>query len=453
MLTPLPEEEQRRALVQRIVASRHFAKAHQLRDILLYLVERACLSPATAIHEQEIACAVLGRKADFNPHEDNIVRVQVSHLRKRLDEYYAAEGREERLRISVPKGGYSPRFETSRADPVSAPRGETTEKKVEKAVVPGAAQQDKPPRSIYQPLIIAHLVLAVSVLLGGYFWFRHLSARPGSPPQAARQAHAVENDLLWPKLFKAHSSNIVVADSNLVMLQDILHTDIELPEYLDGQYPGNLLDKVTDQRLQSALRLISLRQYTSLADLTSAERLAELSHRYSPVTPAIRYARHINVRDFKTGTFILVGSRRGIPWVRLFESQLNFFLDEDRNANTYYYRNKNPLHDEPQVWYQKANRDTSIETYADIALVPNLGHTGYVLILSGITMEATEAAGDFVAGAEFSKELAGILPKVGSHPQLRYFELLLRTRAVAGAASSSQVVASRIQTTPVPDSL
>jgi hypothetical protein len=452
VLAPAPEEEQRRALVQRIVASRHFAKAHQLRDILLYLVDRACLSPAAPIHEQQIACAVLGRKADFNPQEDNIVRVQVSHLRKRLDEYYAAEGREEGLRISVPKGGYSPRFETCLAGPVSVSNEEPMEAKPETTAASGFAGPYKPWRALYRPLLIAQIVLAAAVLLDGYFWLRNLSTRAGSSP-ATRQAHAVENDLLWPKLFKAHSSNIVVADSNLVMLQDILHTDIELPDYLDGQYPGNLLDKVTDLRLQSALRLISLRQYTSLADLTSAERLAELSHRYSPVTPAIRYARHINVRDFKTGTFILVGSRRGIPWVRLFESQLNFFLDEDRNANTYYYRNKNPLHDEPQGWYQKANRDSSIETYADIALVPNLGHTGYVLILSGITMEATEAAGDFVAGAEFPKELAAILPKVRAHPQLRYFELLLRTRAVAGAASSSQVVASRIQTTPVPDSL
>ena len=436
MLTPSTEEEQHRALVQRIVASRHFAKAHQLRDILLYLVDRACLSPAAPIHEQQIACAVLGRKADFNPQEDNIVRVQVSHLRKRLDEYYAAEGREERLRISVPKGGYSPRFEISLPEPVSAieARRETTA-----------------PSAIYRPLVVAQIVLAASVLLGGYFWLRNISTRAGS--SAPRQSRVAENDLLWPRLFQASSSNIVVADTCLVMLQDILHTDIELPDYIDGQYPANLLGKVTDQRLQRALRLISLRQYTSLADLTSAERLAELSHRYSPITPAIRYARHINVRDFKSGTFILVGSRRGIPWVRLFESQLNFVLDEDRDTNTYYYRNKNPRPNEPEGWYQKANPDTSIETYANIALVPNLGHNGYVLILSGITMEATEAAGEFVAGAEFPKELAAILPKVGSHPQLRYFELLLRTRAVAGAASSSQVVASRIQATPVPGSL
>ena len=111
-LTASFEDTERRALVQRIASSRHFAKAHQLRDILLYLMDRALHDPPSAIHEQEIACTVLGRKADFNPHEDNIVRVQVSHLRKRLDEYFAADGVNEPIGISVPRGGYALKFES-----------------------------------------------------------------------------------------------------------------------------------------------------------------------------------------------------------------------------------------------------------------------------------------------------------------------------------------------------
>ena len=60
--------------------------------------------PDTSIKEYEIGCHALGRRADFNPIQDNIVRVQVSHLRKKLDEYYATDSRDESLRIILRSG-------------------------------------------------------------------------------------------------------------------------------------------------------------------------------------------------------------------------------------------------------------------------------------------------------------------------------------------------------------
>lgn len=432
----LSDSADRHALVRRIAASRQFSRAHQLRDILLYLVDRAVTDPATAIHEQEIACTVLGRKADFNAHEDNIVRVQVSHLRKRLDDYFAAEGAGETLRISIPKGAYTLRFE-------ERPTGQAMpERALTRDVQPEPAPS-LPQRRTFNIVPIACIVIVLGATFA-FVWWRYLTGRaPSSPVPIAR---VDDGDLLWPRFFGGQTTNIVVADTCLVMLQDILNTDIAVADYVAGGYPERLLDKVPDQNLARALRLISTRQYTSLADLNSARRLSELSHRYAPNAPAIRYARHMNVRDLKSGNFILLGSRRGIPWVRLFESQLNFSMEQDARTRRYYYRNKSPRAGEADAWYQETKPDATIETYADIALVPNLENTGYVLILSGIGMEASEAAGEFVASPEFQKALSGILPKTASRPQLRYFELLLRTRTLAGAAHGSQVVTSRILT-------
>ena len=106
-----PENDGRWPLVLRIVASRQFTKAPQLQDILIYICKRALTDPAATIRELEIGCNALGRKPDFNPHEDNIVRVQISHLRKKLDEYFATDGRDEPVQITVPKGAYVPSFE------------------------------------------------------------------------------------------------------------------------------------------------------------------------------------------------------------------------------------------------------------------------------------------------------------------------------------------------------
>ena len=69
----------------------------------------------------------LGRVSDFDPNSDAIVRVYVGRLRKALTLYYATEGRDDQIRIEIPKGGYdvifgqgdSPGF--SEAPPPRAP--------------------------------------------------------------------------------------------------------------------------------------------------------------------------------------------------------------------------------------------------------------------------------------------------------------------------------------------
>ena len=104
------ENDDRAAIVLRVAASRHFARAPRLRDILVYICQRALADPEASIKEYEIGCHALGRRPSFNPNEDNIVRVQIGHLRKKLDEYYATDGKNEPIRISIPKGMYLPHF-------------------------------------------------------------------------------------------------------------------------------------------------------------------------------------------------------------------------------------------------------------------------------------------------------------------------------------------------------
>jgi hypothetical protein len=149
----------------------------------------------------------------------------------------------------------------------------------------------------------------------------------------------------------------------------------------------------------------------------------------------------LNIRDFKTENFVLIGSRRAVPWAQLFEPQLNFSFEEDRATHRFHLRNKRPKPGEPAI-YVPTERDGSLESYADIALLPNLGNSGSVLILSGITMEASEAAGELVIAKGFSQQLARMLGPQAVRD--RYFEIILKTRAVAGASRSSQIVTYRL---------
>jgi hypothetical protein len=98
-------------LVQRIVASPGFQRAAQLRAMLQYVAEFAILHQGDSLHEYDIARDVLGRRSDFDPASDNIVRVQASHLRRKLEQYFVAEGLSEPLVLTIPKSSYVPHFQ------------------------------------------------------------------------------------------------------------------------------------------------------------------------------------------------------------------------------------------------------------------------------------------------------------------------------------------------------
>jgi hypothetical protein len=413
-------EDERWALVQRVASSRQLGKASQLREILLYVGRRALLEDASSISEQEIGCKVLGRRPDFNPNEDNIVRAQVRHLRQKLDEYFSSEGAEEPLVLTIPKGSYLPHFEPRPTPPAPVPAGK-----------PGQSRR----RAILLWAVLAGLAISLAVV-----WTRQETAsRPAVTEPAASRP-----DPLWSRIFApGRETSLVLADTCMVMVQDILDTDVPLTDYLGGGYPEKLIAPVADPKLRAALELIVARQYTSLGDATTATRLMELSHRYGAHTN-IRYSRYVSLRDFKTGNFILIGSRRGMPWVQLFEPQLNFYLEEDHSTRSFHFRNRLPIDGERPLYGASNDGGASEETYADITLLPNLGGTGNVLILSGIDMAATEAAGELVAGTDFPATLARLLSSRRGQPPGSSIEILLQAKVVGGTSAASRIIAYRL---------
>ncbi|GAB4229089.1 MAG: hypothetical protein Kow00109_00030 [Acidobacteriota bacterium] len=95
-----------KGLVERILSSRYFQGARQLRSVLEYLWQRSGDPQAPAPKEWEIAVEALHRPEDFDPRRDPIVRVSVASIRQRLARYFSHEGRSEPLRAMIPKGEY-----------------------------------------------------------------------------------------------------------------------------------------------------------------------------------------------------------------------------------------------------------------------------------------------------------------------------------------------------------
>jgi hypothetical protein len=97
-------------LARRIAASKSFEKSSFLVSFLLYICDQELCGRGHELNEHEIGVKALGRPATYNPGDDNIVRNYARLLRKRLDEYFQTEGKDEILRVDVPRGHYVPVF-------------------------------------------------------------------------------------------------------------------------------------------------------------------------------------------------------------------------------------------------------------------------------------------------------------------------------------------------------
>lgn len=106
-----PSPDEVRAQMGRILADPTFQASPARRELLRFVVEETFAGRADRLKGFSIALAVFGRKDDFDPQTDPVVRVEARRLRRDLNSYYVGGGKRDPVVISIPKGGYVPHFE------------------------------------------------------------------------------------------------------------------------------------------------------------------------------------------------------------------------------------------------------------------------------------------------------------------------------------------------------
>jgi hypothetical protein len=117
--TPLREEVE--AELERLLASDKIARNANTARFLRYVVKETLAGRGERLKAFTIATQALGRSDHFDPQSDSIVRVQAVRVRAQLDEYYAGVGAGDGVRITLPKGGYQPKFEMASLPPPPTP--------------------------------------------------------------------------------------------------------------------------------------------------------------------------------------------------------------------------------------------------------------------------------------------------------------------------------------------
>lgn len=418
------KEDARWQLIERILSTGPFQKSGRLRELLPYMVERALHGHGHELTEHNIGIAVFGKPIDYSPVEDSSVRVHARQLRLKLHEYFDGEGRGEAVIVEIPKGSYVPIFHNTAQSgmekaPVAAASAETPS-------VPGRhGVRIFLPWAVTALLAIACVGLAISLV--------RAPSQPSPTPWPLSQVFDGTNP-----------TRIVLSDVNYGMLRIVSQQAGSLEEYLRPDMRQRLTPAHMNEREARILTYIDNSNLTSYADVVVATTLSNMVHQKSGLI-SVSSARDLRPRDLENGNYVFVGSPSSNPWVFLYENRLNFRESEGVVGESMkYFVNEHPRPGEQKTYQGLEFTGSAGEDYATISLLPTSSGRGSVLILQGLQQEGTEAAGLFLADDDSRTALKKALHIQGNPTKPIYFEVLIRTRAVAGAPNATSIVAARL---------
>src|SRR5581483_7392798 len=102
------EEQAVRDELTRILASVPFRQSPRRQRFLKHLVNETLAGRSERLTGYNLALEIFDRPASFDPAIDPFVRIEAARLRDKLHAYYDAEGRNDPVRITLPKGTYTP---------------------------------------------------------------------------------------------------------------------------------------------------------------------------------------------------------------------------------------------------------------------------------------------------------------------------------------------------------
>ncbi len=107
--------------LMKILASRYFKSAQQIQKFLTYVVRKKLAGQQKKLKQYTIAVEGLKLPTDFDSDNNPLIRIVAGRVREKLEKYYAKEGVDDPLVISVPKGSYIPSFSKKGRTQISPP--------------------------------------------------------------------------------------------------------------------------------------------------------------------------------------------------------------------------------------------------------------------------------------------------------------------------------------------
>jgi hypothetical protein len=376
-------------LLQQVAASASLKRATRLQELLLFVGQCALRDHRAHVAEQEIGARIFGRLADYDTSVDNIVRTNMSDLRKRIASYFEREGAAEPILMEIPRGSYLPVFSLRPDRPAKTPDP-----------VPAT------PAAPTEATAISHLQLrlkqwiwlaaALVVLLAipSFFLARSYFA-PSSPV-----------DAFWAPVLHNKSDILICAGGN-TFLQTPVPGFFTAGKEID--YP-----------------------YFSLQTEVSTTLLSTLIERHG-ATPQFRFAASTSLPELHENPIILLNAYNN-QWTQRLAEPLRLHFSP---AGSHPQGIVDQLHPE-QNWH----RDASLpyENSPDYALMARFwdkSTDNWVVILAGLGRNGTEAATRFAVDPHYMQELRDRLGKDFSNKNI---EVVLKVAVVDGKTGIPEIM-------------
>ncbi|TAM82259.1 MAG: hypothetical protein EPN47_09995 [Acidobacteria bacterium] len=109
-MSEVPKYQAEMSELEAVLSSDAFVKSPSLAKLLNYICKKYFEGCSADSKEYNIGIEAMGKRPDFDPSMNSVVRVEVHRLRQKLKRYYETEGAQHRIVITLPVGHYVPQF-------------------------------------------------------------------------------------------------------------------------------------------------------------------------------------------------------------------------------------------------------------------------------------------------------------------------------------------------------
>lgn len=423
-----PSAEQRWALIERIAASEHFSRSMRLRDFLLYVGKQSLKTNSPEMHEQEIGAKVFGRPQNYDRSQDNIVRVNATELRKRIEAYFSSAGAEEPFLCEIPRGSYKPVFHRRAQPAVELQPSQPPENPV------ATPEKNPTAKTFIWNLIWPALCLLLA--LGCLFLYRENAQLQSLlfPWKNKPAASAFWNGFLNAQ----QQTDLVFPDDSASVIEDITGSPVSLGDYVSCNFVRRMQSlPLSEDRRNDAFQVYN-HNLVTFGAIRAAQTIQSQIPAHYPRN--LIWTRFYTADDLKRDNVVLIGGRKAVPWDHIFDDQVNFITDYDDAHSRGFIRNRNPKPGEQTAYDVVFGASGDFFSYSAIAYLPNPSHTGHVLILAGIDSDSTAAAAEFLTAEDQMARLKNTLHATADFPS---FEVLLKVSRISGTSFRAEPVAYR----------
>jgi hypothetical protein len=450
LATPACPEEIRGGL-DRVLNSETFRRTPSLRHLLEYLVTRTIEGYADQIKESIIAIDVFSRPQDFDGRVDNIVRVQAHRLRKLLETYYGEEGRDNKIRFSVPKGSYIPQIEARETPPAikSGIRPADSDPALAAAIHTGTIDTPVPVTRPSRPLVPRKTVvflagMAAGALLLGLLLLGVLRNAAPESVHVEKIAPAV-NDI-WKVVFEP-GVKVIASFTNPAFLSVRGFRMLLRYEGPLSAPPGAEINLPPDdpyiewKYVPKGAKLHYNENWTGTGEVLAVSRLSLLGAQFRS-TMTVLPSRSLSLNDMHGANVIFVGS----PWVNGALARIGSTDTPFSETNDGRIVVRQPVPGEQPYYSNQVNEATKALTraYSLFSVLPGMDSGRSVVFSAGLGTAATWAGIDFTTSPTGAAQLERALKAVNGGKLPRYYQAIIRSDIVKGAEVNPTLVTVRV---------